>query len=75
MSFKKDVIQSLSKIEQQLAVNTEILDQHHKRSTMLEERVKPLEDGQMFFNKLVKVFMGLVTVTAGIAAAYKYLLH
>lgn len=74
MSFKKDVLEKLSKIESQLAVNNKILETHERRSTNLEERVKPLEDSHIFFNKMAKVVSGLVALCAGIAAIYRYLL-
>jgi hypothetical protein len=56
-----------------LAVNTEILTQHHQRSTLLEKRMVPVEDHVKFINKSVKAFAGLVATVAGLAAIFHYL--
>ena len=71
--FKTKVVESLARIEVRLDHNTTILDEHHKRSTQLEERIKPLEDSQIFFNKLSKVIMGAGGAVAALASAYHYL--
>lgn len=41
-----------------LAVNTHVLNEHHKRSNMLEELMKPLQDDLKFRDKLRTLFMG-----------------
>lgn len=74
MGFKKDVLDKLGKIESQLAVNNKILETHERRSTNLEERVIPLEQSHLFFNKLSKGMMALLGIIASCAAAYHYLL-
>jgi len=81
MSFKKEVIEKLTSIEMkvheqaiQLGLNNRILDEHHKRSLNLEERVKPLEQSHVFFNKMSKVLLTVVGVLASIASIYRYLL-
>lgn len=71
--FKTKVTESLARIEVRLEQNTKILDEHHKRSTQLEERIKPLEDNQIFFNKLSKVIMGIAGAIAALMSAYNYL--
>ena len=74
MSFKKDVITKLDVISEkqidhtiQLASNTRILEEHHKRSTNLEERVAPIENHVMFINKAVKVLSAILAACAAIA--------
>ena len=73
MSFKKEVITSLARIDAQLGVNTQVLTEHHKRSTQLEERVKPLEDSAIFFNKLAKAILAIAGIAGALASAYSYL--
>ncbi len=73
MSFKKEVMEKLVKIEVQLGVNTEVLAEHQRRSTNLEERVKPLESSHVFFNKLAKAIIAFIAVIASIASIYSYL--
>lgn len=73
MSFKKEVIDRLGKIEQNMVINNQILAEHHRRSTNLEERVKPLEDSHIFFNKFAKIMAGIFSIVVGLAATYHYL--
>lgn len=73
MSFKKEVVDKLVKIEIQLGVNNRILDEHHKRSTLMEERIKPLEASHVFFNKLSKAIIAFIAIIASIASIYSYL--
>lgn len=68
MSFKKEVILRLEKIDQNLVINNHILDEHQKRSTQLEARVVPLEQSHIFVNKLAKVLVGLATLGAGLVS-------
>lgn len=73
MAFKKEVIEKLDKINIELALNTRTLEEHHVRSSNLESRVKPLEESHVFFNKLAKALMAIVSICAGIAAILKFL--
>lgn len=73
MGFKKDVIVKLEKLTVEVALNNKILTDHHVRTSQIEARVVPLEASHIFFNKLAKAIMGLVTLIGGIAAIYKYL--
>lgn len=80
MSFKREVLEKLDKIESRiteqvvnLALNTKVLDEHHKRSTQLEERVKPLEQSHLFTSKLLKAAMSTVAIVAACASAYHYI--
>lgn len=79
--FKKEVMEKLSSIEfkvheiaVQQGVNNKILEEHHRRSTNLEERVKPLEQSQVFFNKLAKTLLAVLAILASSATIYHYLL-
>jgi hypothetical protein len=84
MSFKKEVIKRLDRIDSHLSdqdkiitshtvemrvYNKELAD-HTKRSTMLEERFKPIEDIQIFWNKFTKVALAVVSVVATVATIY-----
>lgn len=80
MDFEKTVLQELATIRDkqtdhtiQLALNTQVLDAHHKRTTLLEDRVKPLEESHIFVNKLFKGFAALVALAVGCSALYNYL--
>lgn len=73
MAFKKEVLDRLDKMTIELAVNTKVLKDHHVRTSQLEARVVPLENSHLFFNKLAKSLMAIVTVGAGLAATYHYL--
>lgn len=74
MSFKKDVIHRLDKINVELALNTKTLVDHHVRTSNIEARVVPLEHSHLFFNKLAKAVAGLIATGAGLAAIAHYLL-
>lgn len=71
MSFQSDVRKTLSKIEVQMGIMNAELKEHTRRSTMLEDRVVPLEQNHMFFNKLTKVVMALVGLAVSIGTAYQ----
>lgn len=80
MDFQTKVLQDLDTIKDrqtehtvQLALNTAVLTEHHRRTTLLEERVKPLEDSHIFVHKLLKGFAGIVTLAGGCLALYHYL--
>ena len=73
MSFRRDVRQSLTDIKVELGkMNTELKD-HTRRSTNLEERVKPLEESHVFFNKLAKSIAAIVTVLAAGVTVLHYI--
>lgn len=72
MSFQKEVITKLEKINVQLAINTRILDEHQKRSTQMEERFKPVEDHVIFVNKLAKIVTATAALGASFAGIYGY---
>ncbi len=73
MGFKKEVLTKLSAIDTQLALNNQILGEHHKRSTQLEARVAPLEHAHIFTNKLLKMLLSLTALIAALASAYHYI--
>lgn len=80
MDFEGKVLQDLHHIIEkqtehtvQLALNTQVLTEHHRRTTFLEARVKPLEDNHIFVHKLLKSFAGMVTLAGGCIALYHYL--
>ncbi len=70
MDFNKIVLAKLDKIEEnqtahtvQLAINTQVLTEHHKRSTNLEERLEPIEDHVKFLWKLGKIAVVVISST------------
>lgn len=72
MSFKHDVRESLTEIKVELGkMNVELKD-HTRRSTNLEERVVPLEQSHVFFNKLSKAIAALAGVLAACATVLHY---
>lgn len=73
MGFKKEVIVALTELKVQMGENTRVLAEHHKRSTMLEERVAPLENSAIFTNKLFKAITATLGILASCAAVYHYL--
>ncbi len=57
-----------------LALNTQILDQHHRRSTNLEDRFQPIEDHVKFQRKVIKlaiVVLPIVVAVLGLLMKYK----
>lgn len=78
--FTDKVINELKEIKDKqsehsaiLAVNTEIVRQHERRSTNLEARMQPIEEHVRFINKAVKVLCALVALGAGISTIFHYL--
>lgn len=59
--------EKLSEVEKLQAIHNEILDAHHKRSTMLEEEFKPI---RILVYQIVGIgkFLGIVAVSCSIAA-------
>ena len=58
----KEIKQDVKTLTVGQGVDHEILKEHERRSTNLEARVKPLEDGY----KIVVAFLGLITILASI---------
>lgn len=55
---------TLTELVKQMAVNNHILNEHHKRSTMLEEQLKPIQDDFKFRYQITKLMFG----TAGVVS-------
>jgi len=79
MGFKKEIITKLDKIEttvnvqsQQLAIYNHELQDHTKRSLLLEERIQPLEQSHLFWNKLSKAIISIMALLAASATVYHY---
>ncbi len=82
MSFKREVLEKLNKIEDkvtlhtvQLEVNNVVLKEHHKRSTLLEEQFKPVEKHVMLMNTIAKVIVAAGAAIATGASIYNYLVR
>lgn len=64
----KEVKAQVVELVAESRVHNHILNEHHKRSTSLENRMEPIEDHVKFINKAIKVFgaicagSGLITV-------------
>ncbi len=57
-----------------LALNTQILEQHHRRSTNLEDRFLPIEDHVQFQRKAIKlaiIFIPIAIAIVGLFMKYK----
>lgn len=44
--------------------NTTSLEEHMKRTQLLEERFKPIEENAIFVRKLVKLAVAIITIAA-----------
>lgn len=89
MNFEQTVLNKLEKIEDkidvhsdklekqtiEIAIGNKILDEHHKRSTQLEERLKPIEASYVFQHKLLELVVAVVSVFATIVGIYKYFIN
>lgn len=67
----EDLDQHLGDIKVTLALNTASLQEHVRRSEMLEARVKPLEEHVVRFSGVIKaalVAIGTISTTLGIIA-------
>lgn len=81
MTFKEEMLDRLTDIKVQLAEirvglhkNTEILEEHHIRSSNLEARIKPIEAHTLLITAIFKIIMALGTVGGAGSAAYHYFL-
>lgn len=79
MSFQKDILVRLDKIDDRLTAQTiqlelqnKELTEHTRRSTHLESRVIPLEQSHVFWNKLSKTVLTLIATGAACATMYRY---
>lgn len=52
-------------------VNNQILAEHHKRSTNLEDRFVPIEDHVKFIQKSIKLILTLGALAGAVLAMYK----
>lgn len=74
MDLTKLILEKLDKIDEkqtehtvQLAINSQILAEHHKRSTMLEERMKPIENHVVYIRKTLKMLGAIIATATSIA--------
>jgi hypothetical protein len=69
----KSINTELRGMNEKMAVHNHILNEHHKRSTLLEERMVPLEDDLKFRGKAWTIFMGssglLAVIALGVSIA------
>lgn len=76
----KDIKAAVGELVKQGAIHNHILAEHEKRSTLLEERVKPLENDLQFRTKLTAVLTGgsgalaVIATAMGIYAAIRAIL-
>lgn len=80
MEFESLVLEELKEIKEkqiehtvQLAVNTQVLNEHHKRSTNLEARMVPVENHAKFIMSLMKISSAVLAVSSVILAALQLL--
>lgn len=72
MSFKDEVRASLTEIKVEIAKNTQVLTEHHVRSSNLEARIKPIENHVILVNSLVKIVLSLAACGAAVATIVHY---
>lgn len=74
----KEMKRMLVELVKQGAIHNEVLTQHEKRSTQLEERFKPIEQSWVFISKMSAVVMtggAMATAMVAMKEAVKYLLR
>lgn len=64
--FTDKVLEDLTEIKVLQAKHTEVLEQHHQRSTQLEERFIPIEHHVIFIRGLSKFLLKALTALATI---------
>ena len=60
----------LHEIDKKQAIHNEILEEHQRRSTQLEERMKPVEDHVKFIHGFMKYTTGIATFVGTVVAIY-----
>lgn len=73
MSFKKEVLNSLTEIKIEIAKNTTVLNEHHVRASQIESRIKPIENHVLLINSITKIFIALVGAGAAICSILHYI--
>jgi hypothetical protein len=69
----KETRQLLTELLKQSAIHNEILAQHERRSTNLEDRFKPVEETYVFLSKFAGVLVGLCGISSAVLGLYKIL--
>lgn len=79
MDFEKTVLTKLDRIEAkqiehtiELVRNTVVLNEHHVRTSNLENRFKPVENHVLVVNGFVKIGLAVVAATASLTGIYHY---
>lgn len=67
----KEIKVAVFKLTEQAAVHNHILGEHHKRSTALEELLKPLQADYSFRTKLWSACLALASVALAILSYLK----
>lgn len=66
------VIDHTTSIDITLAKQHLVLEEHIKRTALLEKQVVPIQEHVNFINKLTKLVLAVVTAGAAIIEAWKY---
>lgn len=69
------VIEKLGKTNEILAINTEQLTIHIKRTALLENRVDPIETAYKEANGIIKLFTFLSMIAVIVDVAYRLIKH
>lgn len=72
MRFKEEVRQNLTEIKIELAKNTQVLLDHHVRSSNLEARFKPIERHVIVVSSITKIVLSVLAGGAAIATIYSH---
>lgn len=70
----KEIKNQVIELVAETRVHNHILNEHHKRSTNLENRLEPVEDHVKFINKSIKVF-GTICAASGLITIILQLLR
>ena len=67
----QDIKTDIKELLKNSAIHNEILAQHERRSTNLEDRFKPVEETYVFLSKFAGILIGLCSVSGAILGLYK----
>lgn len=67
------IVEQIAEINVTMARNTASLDEHIRRTNMLEEKLEPVEKHVIMVNGAAKLLMGLLGLAATAVAIYKAL--
>jgi len=67
------IVEQIAEINVTMARNTASLDEHIRRTNMLEEKLEPVEKHVLMVNSITKFVITMITLAAAATAIYKVL--